>query len=189
MADIESLREHLAIPKWRMVFGGSWGTTLGLLYAQTHPDRVGSLVLRGIWTAREEELASHRGVPGVSGKIYPEMREKFVNFIPEDERHDIVAAYYRRLTSDDPEVVFTAAREWNRWDLSLGSLRIDPAVYDTLDDKEWCLAHARLEAHYVFHHCFLEEGQLLDEKNIAKMKHIPGNNRMNDITSPSDRYT
>ncbi|KAI1384382.1 proline iminopeptidase [Hypoxylon trugodes] len=174
VSDIETLREHLAISKWHMVFGGSWGATLGLLYAQTHPERVGSLVLRGVWTAREQELEGHRGNSSVPGRVYPDMRERFVNFIPEGERHDLIAAYYKRLTSDNPEVVSAAAREWNRWDLSLGSLRLDPKVYDALEDEEWCLAHAKLEAHYVFNHCFMEEGHLLDKKNIEKMKHIPG---------------
>ncbi|KAI1253672.1 hypothetical protein MGN70_004064 [Eutypa lata] len=171
VSDIETLREHLVISKWHMIFGGSWGTTLGLLYAQTYPERVGSLVLRGVWTAREEETA-YRG--STVGKLYPDNYEKFANFIPEDERHDVVAAYYKRLLSDDPDVVYAAAREWNRWDLSLGSLNVDPAVYAKLDDKDWCLSHARVEAHYTFHRCFLEEGQLLAEKNMAKIKHIPG---------------
>lgn len=181
VSDIETLREHLVISKWHMIFGGSWGTTLGLLYAQTYPERVGSLVLRGVWTAREEETA-YRG--STVGKLYPDNYEKFANFIPEDERHDVVAAYYKRLLSDDPDVVYAAAREWNRWDLSLGSLKVDPAVYAKLDDKDWCLSHARVEAHYTFHRCFLEEGQLLAEKNMGKIKHIPGNNSTEYTVAP-----
>lgn len=178
VSDIETLRERFAIPKWHMVFGGSWGTTLGLLYAQTHPERVGSIVLRGVLTGREKEFDSHQGLNSVSGMLYPDKRERFRNFIPEDERGDIGAAYYKRLVSDDPDVVYTAAREWNRWDLSLGSVKVDPADFEKLEDKDWCITHARLEAHYFVNRIFLEEGHLLKEENMAKIQHIPGNDSM-----------
>ena len=174
VADIEKLREHLGIQQWHMVFGGSWGSTLGLLYAQTHPDKTKSLVLRGIFTVRKCELAhsleSRDGAPGV----YPEMYDKFLGFLPQEERHDPIAAYYKRLTSEDKELVSAAAREWNRWELSIGSLKHTPDTYSKLDDADWCLTHAKMEAHYFAHGAWLKEGQLLAPLNIDQMKHLHG---------------
>lgn len=174
LEDIEKLREHLTISKWHMVFGGSWGSTLGLIYTQTYPSRVGSLVIRGVFTARRAELAHSRLEANGAALFYPEMKEKFLGFLPEEERDDPVKAYYKRLTCDDPEIVASAAREWNRWDLTIGNLARKPLTYDLLDDTEWCLTHALLESHYFAHGAWLEDGQLLAPENVARMKHIPG---------------
>ena len=170
VADLEKLREHFAIDKWHLVFGGSWGTTLGLLYTQTHPQRVKCLVLRGVTTMRKTELAhSRRGTSGAA-RFYPEMYDKFAGFIPEEERDDVIAGYYRRLTN--PSSAEDAAREWNRWDLTMTALRRGEDTYKKLEDPEWCLTHALIEAHYFHHDAFLEEGQLL--ANVDKMKGVHG---------------
>jgi proline iminopeptidase len=171
--DIEKLRAHLGIQHWHMVFGGSWGSTLGLFYAQSYPERVKSLVLRGVSVGSRGASAATRNDPDAA-KFYPEMYARFVGFLPEAERHDAVAAYYERLISQDPDVASAAAREWNRWGLALGSLTPGPNVYSRLDDADWCLVHARMEAHYLSHGNWLEAGHLLSPANIEKMKHIPG---------------
>lgn len=170
--DIDKLREHLGIETWHMVFGGSWGSTLGLLYAQTYPDRVKSLVLRGVTALRKFELDhSSRRLTGAA-RFYPEMYDRYLRFLPEGERADPVAGYYKLLTSKDPEVVKAAAREWNRWDLTLVSLKRSPNAYAKLEDPDWCLVHALMEAHYFAHGGFLERNQLF--ANIDKIQHIPG---------------
>ena len=109
--DIEELREHLNIDRWHMVFGGSWGSTLALLYAQTYPEAVGSLVLRGIFTIRKSELDFTIGPVGAAS-LYPEQYEEFVNFLPAEERHNIFASYHKRLTADDKQVQLEASRAW-----------------------------------------------------------------------------
>ncbi|KAK6073295.1 hypothetical protein SCUP515_06907 [Seiridium cupressi] len=141
---------------------------------RTYPERVKSLVLRGVSTMRVAELVHSRRGPNGAAKFYPEMYEQFIGLLPADERKDPIAAYYKRLTSEDEEVLFSAAREWNRWDLTMGYLRYAPDAYARLDDAPWSVTHAKLEAHYFAHAAFLEEGQLLSGPNIDKMKHIPG---------------
>lgn len=173
VSDIEVIRQHLEIPKWHLIFGGSWGTTLALLYAQAYPQFVGSLVLRGIFTASNSEVAWSRG-PFGAANIYPEAWDAFLQFLPEDERHDTTAAYYKRLTSDDRATRVAAAREWNRWDMSIGTLRIDEGSFQQLDDDAWSLAHALMEAHYAMNRFWLEDGQILKPENLSKISHIPG---------------
>lgn len=171
--DVERLRAHLGIEKWHMVFGGSWGSTLGLFYAQAHPEKVGSLVLRGVFTARRSELLVE-GAP-VARLFFPQEWEAFMNYLPADERGDFITAYYKRITSDDKEVAQAAAREWSRWDLGSGTLRPDPWVAQMLDQPDWCLTHSLLESHYLFQNsAWLEDGQLLAPANMEKIKHIPG---------------
>ncbi|KAI0145046.1 proline iminopeptidase [Xylariaceae sp. FL1272] len=171
--DINKLREHLGIKKWHMVFGGSWGSALALFYAQAHPALVSSIVLRGVFTVRAVELR-YRNSP-VAAEFYPQEWERFVSHIPEEEREDIHMAYYKRITSKDPEISQRACREWNRWDLSIGTLRQDPDGFDKLDDAQWCRTHALFEAHYLFKNKgFMEDGYLLRPENMAKIKNIPG---------------
>ncbi|KAI0404000.1 proline iminopeptidase [Xylaria palmicola] len=171
--DIERLREHLGIARWHMVFGGSWGSTLGLFYAQAHPDRVGSLVLRGVFTARKSELTVG-GVPPAA-LFYPQEWETFLALLDEGERQDPYPAYYARITSSDPDVSVPAAREWNRWDRSAGTLRPDPSALSNIDDPEWSLTYALFESHYLFQNgAWLEDGQLLFPANMEKIKDIPG---------------
>ncbi|BDD60256.1 hypothetical protein MAP00_005398 [Monascus purpureus] len=172
VSDIEILRKRLAIPKWHLVFGGSWGSTLALLYAQEYPHAVGSLVVRGIFTVRRSEVGFHRGPVGAS-QLFPEAYEAFVNYLPEEDRKEPNTAYYRLLTSDDESTRLNAAREWNRWDLSTGSLKTDPDTFRTLEDDDWSLPHARLEAHYFIHGAWLEEGHILKPQRMDQIRHIP----------------
>jgi proline iminopeptidase len=172
VSDIEVLRKHLSIPKWHLVFGGSWGSTLALLYAQAYPNMVRTLFLRGIFTARQCELEFSRGTSGAA-RIFPEAYEAFVNYLPEKNRTRPKEGYYQLLTSEDPATRLEAAREWNRWDLSIGALIQPPNAFSKLEDEDWVLSHGRLEAHYFVNGGFLEEGQILKGENLEKIKHIP----------------
>jgi proline iminopeptidase len=172
VSDIEALRTKLKIQKWHLVFGGSWGSTLALVYAQAYPDVVGSLILRGIFTVRQSELQFSRGPIGAAN-IFPEEYERFVNWLPEEDRDHPNEAYYRLLTSDDHATRVAAAREWNRWDLSTGTLLPDLEAFAALDDEKYIICHARLEAHYFVNRGFMEEGQILKDENLAKIRHIP----------------
>ena len=136
VADIEKLREHLGIKKWFMVFGGSWGSTLALLYAQTHPESVGSLVLRGVFTVRKEETAFTRGFDGTA-RLYPELWDEYINFLPEEDRSHPYEAYHRLLTSDDYETRLGAARAWNKWELGISKLIQDESSFEQLKDDTW----------------------------------------------------
>jgi proline iminopeptidase len=167
--DIEVLREYLGIDRWQ-VFGGSWGSTLGVAYAEAHPARVSELVLRGIFmfTEREAEWFYGRG----TRMLFPEAWDAFVAAIPEAERGDLVSAYYQRLTGDDPQVRAAAARAWSLWESRVATLLPDPAALSHCDDPNFTIAFARIECHYFFHHGFLQhERQLLDD--AAKIQHIP----------------
>lgn len=173
VSDIDALRQHLAISKWHLIFGGSWGTTLALLYAQAYPQFVGSMILRGIFTASRLEVAWSRSSLGAAN-VYPEAWHVFQRYLPEDDRHDMTAGYYKRLTSDHHPTRLAAAKEWNRWDLSIGELKVDEDGFKKLDDYEWSWAHALLEAHYAVHGFWLEDRQIFKPKNLAKIRHIPG---------------
>ncbi|KAN0139016.1 Alpha/Beta hydrolase fold [Lactarius tabidus] len=168
--DIERLREHLKVEKWH-VFGGSWGSTLSLAYAQSHPDRVKSLVLRGIFTLRKSELkwfyqegASH---------LFPEAWQDYLAPIPESEREDLITAYHSRLNSKDKETRLKAARAWSKWEMSTSKLYIDPAHVAAAEEDDWANAFARIENHYFINDGFMREGQLLDRQEIDKIRHIP----------------
>ncbi|KAF8896318.1 proline iminopeptidase [Infundibulicybe gibba] len=168
--DIEKLREFLKIDKWH-VFGGSWGSTLSLAYAQSHPDRVKTLVLRGIFTLRKSELkffyqegASH---------IFPEAWADYVAPIPEAERHDMILAYHAQLNSVDEKTRITAAKAWAKWEMTTSKLRIDPAHVAHADDGQFANAFARIENHYFVNDGFMREGQLLEKQEIDKIRHIP----------------
>jgi proline iminopeptidase len=173
VADIEALRKHLSIPKWHVVFGGSWGSTLALAYAQTHPSSVGSLVLRGIFTVRELEL-TWGFKPGGSSMLFPDLFDEYVNFLPEDERADFANSYHARLLSDDETISHPAARAWNKWEISVSTLYPNTKGLAALDDPAYLLAHARTESHYFQNRAWLEDGQLLRKENIDKIRHIPG---------------
>lgn len=131
------------------------------------------MILRGIFTASKSEVDWSRGPIGAAN-FYPEEWEIFQNYLPEDERHDVTAAYYKRLTSDDHEIRVAAAREWNRWELSIGELRVDQDGFKKLDDEAWSLAHALMEAHYAVNSFWLEDGQILKAENLEKIRNIPG---------------
>lgn len=170
VADIERIREHLGIGRW-LVFGGSWGSTLALAYAQTHPDRVLGLVLRGIFLARPWE---NRWLyeEGGAGRIRPENWRRFVSVIPAAERGDIVGAYWRRLTSEDEAVREAAARAWGAWEGGALTLVESPETEAEFSAPEVAVSLARVEAHYFRNDCFLEPDQLL--RDLAKIRHIPG---------------
>jgi proline iminopeptidase len=169
VADIERLREHLGIDRWQ-VFGGSWGSTLALAYAQRHPDRVTELVLRGIFLLRRREIEwfyQH----GAS-VLFPDLWEPYRDHIPEAERGDMVSAYHRRLTGDDPGVRTEAARRWSVWEGGTSKLLPDPAMTAHYDEDAVALAMARIECHYFMNRGFLEtEDQLLRE--VGRIRHIP----------------
>lgn len=169
VADIERLRLLAGVERW-LVFGGSWGSTLALAYAQTHPARVSALVLRGIYTVTAAELRWYYQF-GVS-EMFPAQWARFQAPIPEAERGDMIAAYRRRLTSDDPAVQREAARAWSLWEGETITLLPDPAFRLAHGEDQFALAFARLENHYFVHACWLEEGQLL--RDAHRLHGIPG---------------
>lgn len=169
VADIERLRTQLGVSKW-LVFGGSWGSTLALAYAQTHPDRVSELILRGIFTVRREELLWYYQ-EGASW-IFPDEWEHFVAPIPEAERHDLMGAYHRRLTGTDMQAQVQAAVAWSRWEGRTITLLPDAAVDEAHSDPHYALAFSRIENHYFVNHGFLAEQQLL--RDAGKLRGIPG---------------
>ena len=170
--DIEKMREHFGVEQW-LVFGGSWGSTLALAYAETHPERVSGLVLRGIFLglARETTWFYEEGHQGASA-IFPETWEQYVRLIPESERGDMVAAYYRRLTSDDESVRLEAAKAWSLWEACALKLLPDLKLIEEFSDPELAIALARIECHYFMNNCFFETDNYLIE-NVDRIRHIP----------------
>lgn len=167
--DIEKLRTRLGVENWH-VFGGSWGSTLALAYAETHPERVRSLTLRGIFLCRPKEIRWFYQ-EGASW-IFPDVWEEYEKVIPEDERGDFVSAYYRRLTSEDEAVRVEAARAWSVWEGSTSKLLFDYAMIEKFDDPEFALAFARIECHYFMNNAFFPTENHLIE-NVGKIRHIP----------------
>ena len=168
--DIEKIRAHLGIERW-LVFGGSWGSTLALAYAETHPDRVTGLVLRGIFLAREEELRWFNEMDGGARCIFPERWARFRDFIPEAERGDMVEAYWRRLEGSDEAVRLAAAQAWSAWEGGSTTLVHDPDAEGDFAEPHKAVSLARLEAHYLRHHMFLEPDQLL--RDVGRIRHVP----------------
>jgi proline iminopeptidase len=169
VADIERLREHLRIERWQ-VFGGSWGSTLALTYAETHPERVTELVLRGIFMLRRAELAwfYQKGCD----MLYPDAWEKYLAAIPEAEHGDLIAAYHRRLTSDDPAVRLAAARAWSVWEASTSFLLQNEGYINASAGDEFALAFAGIENHYFVNRGFFEhDDQLL--RHAHRLHGIP----------------
>jgi proline iminopeptidase len=169
VADIERLRVLLGVDKWQ-VFGGSWGSTLALAYAETHPERVSELVLRGIFLLRQSELDWYYQ-EGASW-LAPDRWDKFLAPIPEAERGDLMSAYRKRLVGDDEAAKLEAARTWSRWEASTVTLVPNEGMIAGFSDAHFALAFARIENHYFVHHGFMEEGQLL--ANAGRLKGIPG---------------
>jgi len=167
--DIERIRGHLGIDRWQ-VFGGSWGSTLALAYAQTHPERVTELVLRGIFTLRRWELEwfYQKGCDA----LYPDAWETYLKAIPEVEHGDLMSAYYRRLTSSDPIERVEAARAWSVWEGATSYLWQDEGHIQSSGEDEFALAFARIECHYFVHGGFFEhDDQLL--RNVERIRKIP----------------
>lgn len=166
--DIEILRESLRIRRWQ-VFGGSWGSTLALAYAQAHRDRVSELVLRGIFMLRDKELKwfyQH----GAS-EIFPDLWQHYLAPIPEAERDDMLTAYHRRLTSEDESVRLEAARAWSVWEGSTSFLLPNEEARDEFGEAAHALAMARIECHYFMNGGFMSPGQLIDD--IDKIRDVP----------------
>ncbi|TCD69377.1 hypothetical protein EIP91_007933 [Steccherinum ochraceum] len=168
--DVEKLRKHLKIDKWH-VFGGSWGSTLALAYAQAHPDTVSSLVLRGIFTLRKSELRFFYQ-EGTS-HLFPDAWEKYLEPIPETERGDLILAYHAQLTSADDETRIRAAKAWTRWEMATSKLYVDPAHIAEAEKDDWANAFARIENHYFINDGWFRDGQLLEKQEIDKIRHIP----------------
>ncbi|WP_454688322.1 prolyl aminopeptidase [Achromobacter aloeverae] len=168
--DIERLRkEVMGVDKW-LVFGGSWGSTLALAYGQTHPERVSALIVRGIFTIRKSEIdwfyqegASH---------LFPDLWEDYLAVIPPEERHDLVAAYHRRLTGADEAERLRAAKAWSKWEDSTITMMPSPRHQQSHAADLAALAFARIENHYFTHAGFMEEGQLI--RDAHKLEGIPG---------------
>ncbi|MBZ8134205.1 prolyl aminopeptidase [Afifella sp. IM 167] len=166
--DIERLREVMGVEEW-LVFGGSWGSTLALAYAETHPGRVSELVLRGIFTLRKSEIDWYYQ-EGAS-RIFPDRWEKFLAPIPPEERGDLVAAYRKRLTHEDRDIRLEAARAWSVWEGATITLLPDEGGIARHDVAEYALAFARIENHYFTHGGWIEEGQLI--RDAGRLKDIP----------------
>jgi proline iminopeptidase len=171
VADIELLRAHLGIASWQ-VFGGSWGSTLALAYAQTHPQCVSELVLRGIFLLRRWEITWFYQDPGGAAALYPELWERYVSVIPPAERADMVGAYYRRLTSTDPQVLRKAAQAWSVWEGATSYLHFNPDYVAKFEESDYAAAFARIECHYFLNHGFLKTDNQLIE-NVGRIRHIP----------------
>jgi proline iminopeptidase len=169
VADTERLRRMVGVDRW-LVFGGSWGSTLALAYAETHPERVSELVLRGIFGCRREEIAWYYQ-DGASW-LFPDLWEGFLAPIPVEERGDLLAAYRRRLTSPDPEVRLEAARAWSLWEGRTITLLPDASIDALYGQSEYALAFARIENHYFTHDSWLEPDQLI--RDARRLAHIPG---------------
>lgn len=169
VADIERLRMAAGVERW-LVFGGSWGSTLALAYAETHPDRVTELVVRGIYTLTAAELAWYYQF-GVS-EMFPDKWEAFVAPIAEAERGDMIAAYARLLTGDDPATQLAAARAWSVWEGGTITLLPDAALAGHHGEDHFALAFARIENHYFRHRGWLDEGQLI--RDAGRLAAIAG---------------
>jgi proline iminopeptidase len=169
VADIEALRDMLGVERW-LVFGGSWGSSLALAYAEAHPQRVTGLVLRGIFMLRRFELDWYYQ-EGAS-LLFPDKWEQYLAPIPAAERDDLISAYRRRLTGADQQVQLTAARAWALWEGETGTLLPQPAVTEGFRKDEFALAFARIENHYFVHGGWFAEGQLL--RDAERLRSIPG---------------
>jgi proline iminopeptidase len=169
VSDIETLREHLGIEQWA-VFGGSWGSTLALTYAISHPNRVKALILRGIFLCRPHEIDwfYQKG----ASYVYPDYWEDYVRVIPASEQDDMVSAYYKRLTSPIPEIRLEAAKAWSKWEAATSKLLYSEENVQEFDNPEMALAFARIECHYFINKIFFDNPDFILE-NIREIRHIP----------------
>lgn len=170
VADMEKIRGALKVDSWH-IFGGSWGSTLALTYAISHPEKALSLMLRGIFLVRAAEIKWFYQYG--AHYFYPEAWEHFLAPIPASERHDLLAAYHRRLNSEDPKVVREAAIAWSRWEGTTSKLRKDAQFIEHFADDHFAYAFARIENHYFFNRAFFTQDNWI-LNNISKIKDIPG---------------
>lgn len=169
IADIEAIREFLAIDQW-MLFGGSWGSTLSLLYAQVYPQRVLALVLRGIFLCRPQELQWF--YQSGAHHVFPDYWKDYIRPIAADKRDDFISAYYELLTGSNEIKRMEAAKAWSVWEGRCSTLRPNPDLAESFGEPHKALAMARIEAHYFVNHAFIENNQILD--NVDKLAGIPG---------------
>lgn len=165
--DIERLRAHLNVAKW-LVFGGSWGSTLALAYGEAHPDACLGFILRGIFLCRKTEIDWF--LYGLR-TLFPEAWHAFSELIPQDERHDLLVAYYKRLTHPDPAVHLPAARAWAHYEAACSTLLPSAALISNFESDAVALSLARIEAHYFLHDIFLPGNSLLDQ--LHRIRHLP----------------
>ncbi len=165
--DMETLRRQLGIDAW-LVFGGSWGSTLALAYAETHPERCLGLVLRGIFLCRKSEIDWF--LEGIR-TFFPEAQRQFASGVPENERHDLLKAYHRRLTDPDPAIHQPAAYLWSTFEASCSTLLPNPDLVAAFGSEKTALSLSRIEAHYFIHNIFLPDNSLLDQ--VARIRHLP----------------
>jgi proline iminopeptidase len=171
VADIELLRRNLGIPKWQ-VFGGSWGSALALAYAETHPDAVTEVVLRGVFTLRRHELEWF--YEGGASALFPDEWERFVAPIPVLERSRMIEAYHRRLSDPDPAVHVPAAVAWSQWEAATLSLRPDPGRVAEAGEPRHATAFARIENHFFMHDGWFRAEQLVEDAAVLRARGIPG---------------
>jgi proline iminopeptidase len=187
VADIEALRKHLGLGVCQ-VFGGSWGSTLALAYAQTHPESVCELILRGIFLGRREDI--HWFYQDGCSHMYPDAWSEFIEPIPPEERGDLVAAYYKRLAGDDDSERLKCARAWSQWEGKTISLLPNPARVANFGQETFAKIFARIECHYFVNRCFFaEDDHLL--KNMHRIRHIPGaivHGRYDVVTAPKGAW-
>lgn len=169
VADIERIREHLGIEKW-VLFGGSWGSTLSILYAETHPERVLGLILRGIFLCRDQDI--HWFYQDGASRIFPDYWQDFLSPIPESERDNMLQAYYSRLTGSNELAKMAAAKAWATWEGRCSTLRPSNEVVDSFAEPHRALSISRIEAHYFMHNAYLEPNQLV--RDAHKLADIPG---------------
>ena len=186
VADIEIIREQLNIDEW-VIFGGSWGSTLALAYAQKHPSKVLRLVLRGIFLCRQQDIDwfYQQG----ASRLFPEAWEHYLKPIPSDEQHQMIKAYYKRLTSKDELVRMAAAKAWSVWEGSTATFKTNLALQECFADPYFALSFARIECHYFINLCFFKESQLLEDAHkIADIKGYIVHGRY-DAICPVDQAT
>ena len=169
VADMEAIRNYLKIHNW-LLFGGSWGSTLSLVYAETHPERVLGLILRGIFLCRAWEIRwfYQEG----ANLVFPDHWQEFIAHIPENERHDLLQAHYRRLTGDDEIARLASAKAWSLWEGHAATLKDNKSVVDFFGSTHTALSLARIEAHYFVNNTFLKPNQIL--RDAHRLKSIPG---------------
>ncbi len=184
VSDMERIREHLGIERW-VVFGGSWGSTLALAYAEAHPERVLGLVLRGIFLCRPRDI--HWFYQEGAGRLFPDYWEDYLAPIPESERDEMVSAYHRRLTGQDEVARMAAAKAWSEWEGRTATLLPNPGVVDHFRDPHVALSLARIECHYFMNQSFLEPNQLL--RDAHRLADIPGTivHGRYDVVCPLDQ--
>lgn len=169
IADLEKIREEMGIDRW-MLFGGSWGSTYALLYAEEFPERVSAMILRGIFLARDQD---YRWLYEVGAShVYPDYWEDFYKHVPEEERDDLIAAYYKRLTGSDEIARMSAAKTWSIWEGRLATMQPNHRLIEHFTDPRTAMSLAKIEAHFFQHRCFIEDEQII--KNLDKIQEIPG---------------